>query len=127
MTEVSAALIRQGRKFMICQRPKNKSRALLWEFAGGKAENGETGEQALVRECQEELGITVEVGNVFAEKTHIYPDITIRLTVYNAVIKKGTPILKEHNDLKWITPEEIDNYDFCPADTDILIKIKKEF
>ena len=64
MVEVVAALIWDENKFMICQRPENKARALLWEFVGGKVEPGETKEQALIRECQEELAITLAVGSV---------------------------------------------------------------
>ena len=108
---------------MICQRPAHKARALLWEFVGGKVEPGETKEQALVRECQEELAVTISVGDVFMEVTHEYPDITVHLTLFNAVIWEGTPQKLEHNDIQWITPAQIPNYDFCPADEEILQKI----
>ena len=126
MIEVVAALIWNNNKFMICQRPANKARPLLWEFVGGKVEHGETKEQALIRECLEELDITLEVGEVFTEVIHEYPDITIRLTVFNAEIAEGTPKLIEHNDLKWITPVEIPLYEFCPADVEILGKLVKD-
>ena len=120
ITEVVAALIWDGDKFMICQRPAHKARALLWEFVGGKVEPGETKGQALIRECQEELAITLSVGEVFMDVVHEYPDITIHLTLFNATIAEGTPQRLEHNDIKWITSQEIPNYDFCPADEDIL-------
>lgn len=120
---VVAALIWDGRKFMICQRPKNKARALLWEFVGGKTEPGETKRQALIRECREELAVTVTVGDVFMTVVHEYPDMTVELTVFNAAISDGVPKMLEHNDIKWITPEEIPQYDFCPADEAILKKI----
>ena len=123
MTEVVAALIRDNDKFMICQRPANKARPLLWEFVGGKVEPDETKEQALIRECKEELDITIEVDDVFTEAIHEYPDITIRLTVFNAKITEGVPKLIEHNNLKWITPDEIPQYEFCPADVMILKKL----
>ena len=123
MVEVVAALIWADNKFMICQRPAHKARALLWEFVGGKVEPGETKEQALVRECQEELAVTISVGDVFMEVTHEYPDITVHLTLFNAVIGEGTPQKLEHNDIQWITPAQIPNYDFCPADEEILQKI----
>lgn len=122
-TEVVAALIRDGDRFLICQRPGNKARALQWEFVGGKVEPGETKEQALIRECREELGITVSVGTTFLEVTHTYPDITIHLTVFNAVITRGIPRKLEHIDLRWIHPSEAADYDFCPADRGILEKI----
>ena len=126
MTEVVAALIWGNDKFMICQRPATKSCALLWEFVGGKVEPGETKEQALIRECREELNITLSVGDVFTEVVHEYPDITVHLTLFNAEISEGVPELLEHNDLRWITPSEIPNYNFCPADKDILIRIISE-
>ena len=127
MTQVVAALIRQGDKFMIFQRPENKTRAFEWEFVGGKAEKGETLEQALIRECREEIGVTVKVGSAFAEVDHEYPDITIHLTVFNAEIAEGIPQRLEHNDIRCITPDEIPQYEFCPADKDILKKIREEF
>ena len=127
MTQVVAALIRQGKKFMIFQRPVTKTRAFQWEFVGGKVEEGETLEEALIRECREEIGVTVKVGSVFMEVDHEYPDITIHLTLFNAEIAEGTVQRLEHNDIKCITPEEIDQHIFCPADDEILEKIKAEF
>ena len=123
MTDVVAALIWDGDKFMICQRPAHKARGLLWEFVGGKVEPGETKEQALIRECREELAITLDVISVFAETVHKYPDITLTLTLFNAKIAEGVPQMLEHNDIRWITPAEIPQYDFCPADTEILKKL----
>jgi 8-oxo-dGTP diphosphatase len=123
ITEVVAALIWQGDKFMICQRPAHKARGLLWEFVGGKVEPGETKEQALIRECQEELAVTLSVGDIFMDVTHKYPDLTVHLTLFNATIAEGEPQKLEHNDIQWITPSEIHNYEFCPADEEILKKI----
>lgn len=125
MIEVVAALIKRGDKFLICQRPENKARGLLWEFVGGKVEKGETLKQALVRECKEELNIVLDVGDVFIEVTHEYPDLTVHLTLFNAVIVDGEPQLIEHNDMKWITVSEISDYEFCPADKIILKKLKE--
>ena len=121
--DVVAALIRDKNKFLICQRPVNKTRALQWEFVGGKTEEGETKEDALIRECREELDITVSVGDVFMEVDHEYPDIFIHLTLFNCTIASGSIKMLEHNDIRWITPEEIPQYEFCPADKDILEKI----
>lgn len=126
MTEVAAALIWNGDKFMICQRPAHKSNALLWEFVGGKLEKGETKEDALIRECMEELGITVAVGDEFFDIVHTYPDITVHLTLFNATIADGTPKLLEHNDIRWITAEEIPQYRFCKADDEILKRIMQK-
>ena len=126
MVEVVAALIWDGDKFMICQRPANKARALLWEFVGGKVEPGETKEQALIRECQEELAITLAVGTEFMDVVHEYPDITVHLTLFNSTIAEGIPQRVEHNDIRWITVDEIEHYSFCPADTEILLRLKQQ-
>lgn len=123
MTEVVAALIWDKDKFMICQRPATKARGLLWEFVGGKVEQGETKEQALIRECHEELAITLSVDSKFMAVTHEYPDITVHLTLFNATIAEGVPQKLEHNDIRWITVEEIPNYKFCPADEVVLQRI----
>ena len=127
MTEVVAALIWDGPRFMICQRPAHKARGLLWEFVGGKTEPGETMEDALIRECREELDITVSVGDIFTQVIHEYPDIHIRLTLFHCTIAEGEPKLLEHYDLKWILPSEIPNFDFCPADKDILALIQNNY
>ena len=127
MTEVVAALIWDNHKFMICQRPAYKARGLLWEFVGGKVEHGETKEQALIRECNEELGITLDVGDVFMDVIHEYPDLTVHLTLFNATIAEGEPQMLEHNDIRWILPSQIPQYDFCPADEEILKKIMGDY
>ena len=127
MVEVVAALIWDRETFMICQRPAHKARALLWEFVGGKVEPGETKEQALIRECREELAVTLSVGDIFMDVVHEYPDITVHLTLFHAAIAAGTPQKLEHNDIRWITPAQIPNYDFCPADTEILRRIRKVY
>ena len=125
--EVVAALIWEDNRFMICQRPAHKARGLLWEFVGGKTEPGETLQQALVRECREELDVTVSVGDVFMDVVHSYPDITVHLTLFHATIPEGKPKKLEHNDIRWITPAQISEFDFCPADTEILQKIQETY
>lgn len=127
MTHVVSALIWDGDHFLACQRPANKARALLWEFVGGKVESGETPQEALTRECMEELGVTVEVGELFMELVHEYPDLTVRLSLYNAKIVEGIPQKLEHHDIRWITVDQIDTLEFCPADVDILRAIKEKF
>lgn len=127
ITKVVAALIRNNDKFLICQRPAHKARALLWEFVGGKVEPGETKEQALIRECREELAVTLSVSNVFMDIVHEYPDITVHLTLFNATIAEGIPQELEHNDIRWITQAEIPNYDFCPADKEFLTAIINQY
>lgn len=126
MTEVVAALIWEGDRFLIGQRPEHKARGLLWEFVGGKTEPGESKEQALIRECREELDVEIKVGDVFLEVTHEYTDLTVHLTLFHASIVRGIPQKLEHQDLRWITPQEIINYAFCPADQVILDKLRRE-
>ena len=111
---------------MTVRRPGPKALERLLGLVGGKVEAGETKEQALVRECLEELAVTVQVGEVFMEVTHQYPDLTVHLTLFHASIQEGTPQMLEHNDIRWITVEEIDQYPFCPADEEILQKLKQE-
>ena len=132
MTEVVAALIRRKAdnrewRMLICRRPANKARGLLWEFAGGKVEPGESPEQALVRECREELAVTVAPKGLFAEVTHAYPDITVHLRLYTAFITEEEPQTLEHAELRWITPDEIPQYAFCPADQELLRKIRMAY
>ena len=127
ITEVVAALIWKGSKFIICRRPAHKARGLLWEFAGGKVEAGETKEQALIRECREELAVNVSVGEVFMEVLHDYPELTVHLTLFNATISEGEPQKLEHNDIRWISPSEISDYEFCPADEEILKEIVRKY
>ena len=126
-TQVVAALIWDNGRFMICQRPVHKTRGLLWEFVGGKVEPGETLQQALIRECAEELAVTVKPQGIFMEVLHEYPDMTVELTLFHAAITAGTPQKIEHNDIRWITPSQIPDFDFCPADKEILKRIQKEY
>ena len=125
VVEVVAALIWRGDRFLACQRPPEKARGLLWEFVGGKVESGESGPQALLRECREELGVTLAVGDAFMDVTHAYPDLTVHLTLYNAEIAEGEPQKIEHHDMRFITIDEIDELDFCPADQVFLEELKK--
>ena len=126
MTDVVAALIWDNDRFLACQRPAHKARGLLWEFVGGKVEPGETKEAALIRECREELGITLSVGTIFTELTHEYPDLTVHLTLFHAAIAQGVPQKLEHHDIRWITVEEAADYPFCPADDPILERLMEK-
>ena len=123
--EVVAALIWQGDRFLACQRAPEKARGLLWEFVGGKVEAGESGPEALVRECREELDVTLRVGDAFMDVTHAYPDLTVHLTLYEAQIAEGEPKKLEHHDIRWVTAKEMDALDFCPADQVFLEEIRK--
>ncbi len=124
--EVVAGLFFKDNKFMICQRPVNKARGLLWEFVGGKVEPGETKDQALIRECSEELGCSIAVGKEFFAVTYEYPDLTVHLTVFIAELLSDVHML-EHNDIRFIDYSEVENYEFCPADIQILEKMGRVF
>ena len=126
VTEVVAALIVKEGKFLIGKRPDYKSRGGLYEFIGGKVEPNETKEHALIRECEEEIGIKLQVNGVFCQVTHKYPDMLVELTLLKAKIVSGNLTMKEHSDLRWILPSEIPNYKFCPADKDILALLQKK-
>jgi len=122
--DVVAALIWDNDTFLICQRPMSKAMGLLWEFVGGKVEEGETKEEALIRECYEELGIEINVVSLFMEVVHEYPECTVNLSLYNAKINKGVPRLFEHNDYRWIKVTEIGQFKFCQADITLLKQIQ---
>ena len=124
---VVAALIEKDHKILICRRPPHKKRGGLWEFVGGKVEEGETDGEALRRECREELNVGIGVGELFHAVTHDYPDLTVELCVYRAEILSGTPELLEHTEIRFVSKEELDAFDFCSADETVLEKIKKEF
>lgn len=127
LVDVVAALIWDNDKFLICQRPATKARPLLREFVGGKVEPGETKEGAIIRECLEELSINLNVGDEFMRVKHEYPDIAVNLILLNASITGGELKLSEHNDIRWTTPSEIPDFNFCPADETLLEKIIKTF
>ena len=127
ITEVVAALIWDNNRFLICKRPAHKARGLLWEFVGGKVEPGETLQQALERECAEELAIHVDVGGQFMQEYHDYPDMRIRLTLLHCTIASGVPQALEHKELRWIHPSQIGDFEFCPADRDFLLEIQRVF
>lgn len=121
--QVVAALLEQGGRFLICQRPSHKAQGDLWEFAGGKIEPGETPQQALERECREELAVEIQAGELFMEVVHEYDDRIVRLLVLRAVLKSGEPIALEHQAMAWVTPQQMMEYDFCPADLPILERL----
>jgi ADP-ribose pyrophosphatase len=123
--DVVAAVIRREDTFLICQRPLTKKRGGMWEFPGGKVEAGETPAEALIRECREELDITVVPGRVLCENLFEYPDITIRLIAIQAELPDGEPRLLEHSDARWITANEAEGFVFCPADEPIVAALRE--
>ena len=125
--EVVAALIWRGDRFLACQRPAHKARGLLWEFVGGKVEPGETGAQALRRECREELDVEIAVRGAMMDVTHDYPELTVHLTLFEADLPSGEPQRIEHNDIRWITVQAMDDAAFCPADQVFCREIRRRY
>ena len=119
--EVVGAIIRDGERYLVGQRAANKSQGGLWEFMGGKIEPGETPEQALARECREELALEIENGHILDSVIHDYPEKTIRLTLISCSPKPGSvPQALEHQQIRWVTRAEMDTLDFAPADRELI-------
>ena len=116
---VVAALIADDsrpQRFLVQQRLPGKSRALLWEFPGGKVEPGESDGRALIRECREELGVALEVGQALWETSHAYADLVVNLAVYRAWIREGEPRPLHAHALRWVSAEHMRDMPFCEAD-----------
>ena len=124
--EVAAAMLTRGQTVLLCRRPEGKARALQWEFPGGKLEPGETGEQALARECREELGAEVHVGPRVDELVFDYPDLSVHLTLYQAE-PLTEPRALEHSALDWVGPAGLERYDLCPADRRFVPAVQQWF
>lgn len=122
--EVVGAIIRDGNRYLVGQRAAGKSQGGLWEFMGGKIEPGETPEAALARECREELALEIENERIIDSVIHDYPEKTIRLTLISCTPKPGSaPQALEHQQIRWVTREEMDGMPFCPADRDLFAKL----
>ena len=116
MIKVVAAIIEKDGKYLLCKRGPGGNCPFLWEFPGGKTEAGETNEEALIRECSEELGVTLNVMEKTAQLCYPYPDISINLTLYKCTLAAGEPAALEHNAICWVSPDEILGYPLSPAD-----------
>jgi len=126
MLNVIAAIIKQNNQFLICQRGAGGSCAYLWEFPGGKLESGESKEECLIRECEEELGIEIKAEGVFAQTLYQYPDGEIAFTFIRARIISGELTPRVHPQVRWVTPEELPDYAFCPADVEVIRMLIKD-
>ena len=123
IVEVVGAIIKDGDRYLVGQRAANKSQGGLWEFMGGKIEPGETPEQALARECREELALEIEDEHIIDSVVHEYPEKTIRLTLISRSPKSGSiPKALEHQQIRWVTRAEMDTMDFAPADRELIRK-----
>ena len=121
IVEVVGAIIKDGDRYLVGQRAANKAQGGLWEFMGGKIEPGETPEQALARECREELALEIENEHIIDSVVHEYPEKTIRLTLISCLPKSGSnPKALEHQQIRWVTRDEMDAIDFAPADNECL-------
>ena len=119
--EVVGGIIRRGGTYLLGKRPEGKSQGGHWEFIGGKIEPGETPEQALARECREEIALDIVNEKIRTAVTHAYSDRTIHLTLIDCEPAPGAePIALEHSELGWFTPEEMSTLDFCKADAELL-------
>lgn len=123
MINVTAAIIEKGGKFLIAKRAKGKHLENKWEFPGGKIEAQETPQECLRRELEEEFGITAEIGNFVTESIFDYGDRTIRLLGYNAKYISGEFRLNAHDEIRWVSADELSNFDFAEADLPIVKKI----
>jgi mutator protein MutT len=125
-TEVTAAIFRRNGRIFLCRRGEGGSCATLWEFPGGKIEPGETPEECLIRECQEELQIDIEIDSLYDQFDYDYPDKSLRFYFFNARITSGEPNLQVHTDSHWLWPRELTQYDACPADKELIARLAGE-
>lgn len=114
--EVVGAVIVNAGKILCMQRSAVMKMPLLWEFPGGKVKMGESFSEALVREIKEELDCRIEVGMQIARTSHIQKEATIILNTFYCTLMKGNPKLIEHQDMCWLTPSELQNLSWAPAD-----------
>ena len=125
--KVTAAILEKDGKFLIAKRKKDDVLGGLWEFPGGKIEDGETAEECLARELKEELEIEVEVGTLITSNKHVYPNGIFELLAYKVEHISGNFVLNDHDEVKWITIDEISKYDFPPASTPIINYLKNSY
>ena len=121
--DVVAAIIRKNDEILITQRPDNVHLANLWEFPGGKVESGETLRAALVREIREELGIKIRVDGEYCRIDHDYPGRSVRLYFFNCTILEGEPQSLAVAALRWVSPTDLDQFEFPPADAELIRKL----
>ena len=122
-TNVVAAIIKKDKQYLIAQRNKNKHLGLKWEFPGGKLYENENFEEALKREIQEELNITINIHKKIAEEKYKDEKIDIILHYYLCSLKNGTIKLNEHENLAWVEKKNFEKYDFVEGDVNILASL----
>ena len=122
--DVVAAIIRKDNSILITQRLDNVHLARLWEFPGGKVEPGESLEIALQREILEEVGIKIRVDYEFFTIDHDYSTKLVRLHFFNCTVLEGEAWALDVADLRWVTREDLDDYQFPPADSELIAKLR---
>ncbi len=121
---VVAAIIRRDGRFLITRRPANVHLAGLWEFPGGKVEADESLESALIREISEELGVKIHVGHEYFHVEHHYAERSVQLYFFDCVIVSGEPEPLHVADLRWVAPDDLDQFTFPDADRDLIARLK---
>ena len=121
--QITAAIIRHEQQYLICQRAHDDELPLLWEFPGGKLEPGETLEECIIRECQEELGVDIRICGEFGKTSYPYKQWELVFTFFDAEIAAGTPVTTVHEQIRWVSAAELMEYTFCPADVEIVEKL----
>jgi 8-oxo-dGTP diphosphatase len=116
MGKVSCGIIRQGNTYFVAKRPNSKNMGGMWEFPGGKIEQNESKEEALIREIKEELDCTIKPIKFALDLEYQYPTFYLKMSCFEAIITEGTPNLLEHNDAKWLTKDQLDDVNWIPAD-----------
>lgn len=124
---VTAAILIKNGQVMIAKRKPTNWLGSKWEFPGGKIEPGETPEQCLAREIQEEFGIGVKVGEFFCDSAYVYERGAINLLAYMVEWVSGELEVREHEEVKWVPVAQLNQYDFLPADLPIVAKLRSEF
>lgn len=124
--KVVGAVIQDKKKEILCAlRSPNMTLPNLWEFPGGKIEQGESPEQSLIREIDEELGCSIEVHELIEDVVHEYPAVIVNLLTYRAKLIEGDPIAKEHAELKWVPIQKLGSLEWAPADIPTIEKLMK--
>jgi len=127
MLKVTAAILVHNSKILVAQKGPHDKRANKWEFPGGKIDPGETPEEGLAREMQEEFCIQVNVGALFAESLFTYPEGQILVMAYFCSWVSGDLTPTEHADFKWVSASELLCFDFVPSDAPIAEQLSREY
>lgn len=121
--QVTAAIFHRNDQYLICQRAHDDALPLLWEFPGGKMEDGETLEECIIRECKEELAVDIRVIGEFGRTSYPHAGNELIFTFFCAEIVGGDISVNVHEQVKWVSAAELVDYEFCPADVEIVERI----